>query len=87
MFGFHEQSVSFVDKARKHPLQAALKIPQNRKRLWITTAKGISAGAAIKAIESELDGIFTWKEKQRAALECFLRGEHGFILFPTGFDQ
>lgn len=38
--------------------------------------KGTSADAAVPAVSSELDGIFTLGEEQKLALETFLGGQH-----------
>lgn len=52
----------------------------------VAAAKWISDDAAVAAVSSEQDGIFTLKE-QRTALKAFLSRKDVFVLFLTGLGM
>lgn len=53
----------------------------------MATAIEISVDAAMMAVFSELDGIFTLEKNIKAALTAFLGGQHCFNLLLIGFGE
>lgn len=53
----------------------------------MTATKEISGDAGMAAVLSEVDGVFTLKEEQRATLKAFLGGKDIFALLHTSFDR
>lgn len=53
----------------------------------LTAANEISVDAAVTAVLSELDGIFTLKEEQRMTLKAFFSEKDILSLLPTGFSK
>lgn len=50
-------------------------------------SRAASVDAAVAAVLSELDGVFTFKEEQRTALKAPLVGRDVFALLLTGFGR
>lgn len=53
----------------------------------LAVAKETSADVAVGAVVSELDSIFTLKDRKRTALKAFLRGHVLALLLLTGFGE
>lgn len=62
-------------------------IGNHRKRVRLVAAKEISVDAAVAAVSTKFDGLFTLKEAQRMALKAFLSEKDVFALLPNGFGK
>lgn len=53
----------------------------------MAATKEIRVDAAVAAVLSELDGLFTFKEQHKTGQKALLGGQHCLALLQTGFGN